>query len=194
MKRTKNWYLSTWICVKLGWCYFLTHIHSFSTLCGCKRVTQWKTMANGWKGNICTKFRVTIYYVTVKEVLHNVKFIIVTVRIADMKYSSSVTRPYRSMISARYRQKEERRKMLKISAGKLSRIDDPEASLCRSVLINNTLRRLRRESSAPQSPAPQPAQPDFAQVQLALFSSLGNFQNWFSFRATELIRIPRSVM
>lgn len=74
-----------------------------------------------------------------------------------MKYSTS-SRPYRSMISPKYRQREERRKMLKISAGKLSRIDDPEASLCRSVLINNTLRRLRKEP-APSPPAPEP---DFA--------------------------------
>lgn len=35
---------------------------------------------------------------------------------------------------------------MKISAVKLKRIEDPEASLCRSVLINNALRRLHRES------------------------------------------------
>ncbi|KAL6266831.1 hypothetical protein P5V15_003660 [Pogonomyrmex californicus] len=51
-----------------------------------------------------------------------------------------------TMISAKYRAREERRRLLKISAGKLRRIEDPEASLCRSVLINNALRRLQREN------------------------------------------------
>lgn len=50
------------------------------------------------------------------------------------------------MISAKYRAREERRRLMKISAVKLKRIEDPEASLCRSVLINNALRRLHRES------------------------------------------------
>lgn len=54
------------------------------------------------------------------------------------------TRP--SMISAKYRQKEERRKVLKISINKLKKIEDPEASLCRSVLINNTVKRLQKEA------------------------------------------------
>lgn len=50
------------------------------------------------------------------------------------------------MISPKYRAREERRRLMKISAVKLKRIEDPEASLCRSVLINNALRRLHRES------------------------------------------------
>jgi hypothetical protein len=50
------------------------------------------------------------------------------------------------MISAKYRAREERRRLLKISACKLRRIEDPEASLCRSVLINNAVRRLQREN------------------------------------------------
>ncbi|EFN75712.1 hypothetical protein EAI_09714 [Harpegnathos saltator] len=51
-----------------------------------------------------------------------------------------------TMISAKYRAREERRRLLKISAVKLRRIEDPEASLCRSVLINNAVRRLQREN------------------------------------------------
>ncbi|XP_011867808.1 PREDICTED: uncharacterized protein LOC105561983 isoform X2 [Vollenhovia emeryi] len=51
-----------------------------------------------------------------------------------------------TMISAKYRAREERRRLLKISAGKLRKIEDPEASLCRSVLINNAVRRLQREN------------------------------------------------
>lgn len=50
------------------------------------------------------------------------------------------------MISAKYRQKEERRKVLKISINKLKKIEDPESSLRRSVLINNTMRKLQRET------------------------------------------------
>lgn len=59
-------------------------------------------------------------------------------------YCSPRNRP--SMISAKYKQKEERRKVLKISVNKLKKIDDPEASLCRSVLINNTVKRLQKEN------------------------------------------------
>ncbi|KAJ8968761.1 hypothetical protein NQ317_012718 [Molorchus minor] len=51
-----------------------------------------------------------------------------------------------TMISAKYRQKEERRKVLKISINKLKKIEDPESSLCRSVLINNTMKRLQQET------------------------------------------------
>ncbi len=51
-----------------------------------------------------------------------------------------------TMISAKYRQKEERRKVLKMSMNKLKRIEDPESSLRRSVLINNTVKRLQRET------------------------------------------------
>ncbi|XP_014259504.1 probable WRKY transcription factor protein 1 [Cimex lectularius] len=62
-------------------------------------------------------------------------------------YGSSFCRPNRpSMISAKYRQKEERRKVLKISINKLKKIEDPESSLRRSVLINNTMKRLQKEA------------------------------------------------
>jgi hypothetical protein len=50
------------------------------------------------------------------------------------------------MISAKYRLKEERRKVLKISVNKLKKIEDPESSLRRSVLINNTMKRLQKEA------------------------------------------------
>ncbi|XP_075233079.1 uncharacterized protein LOC142331219 isoform X2 [Lycorma delicatula] len=58
--------------------------------------------------------------------------------------SGRTSRP--TMISAKYRQKEERRKVLKISINKLKKIEDPESSLRRSVLINNTMKRLQREA------------------------------------------------
>lgn len=64
-------------------------------------------------------------------------------------YYTNRQRP--SMISAKYRQKEERRKVLKISVNKLRKIEDPEASLCRSVLINNTMKRLQREAKEEKS-------------------------------------------
>lgn len=51
-----------------------------------------------------------------------------------------------TMIPARYKLKEERRKVLKISINKLKKIDDPESWLCRSVLINNTMRKLQKEA------------------------------------------------
>ncbi|XP_030745878.1 uncharacterized protein LOC115874743 [Sitophilus oryzae] len=60
--------------------------------------------------------------------------------------SGYYTRNRPSMISAKYKQKEERRKVLKISLNKLKKIDDPEVSLCRSVLINNTMKRLQQET------------------------------------------------
>ncbi|XP_022912602.1 uncharacterized protein [Onthophagus taurus] len=65
-------------------------------------------------------------------------------RTYETGYCPPKNRP--SMISAKYRQKEERRKVLKISINKLKKIEDPEASLCRSVLINNTMKRLQKEA------------------------------------------------
>lgn len=59
-------------------------------------------------------------------------------------YQPPKNRP--SMISPKYRQKEERRKVLKISLNKMRKIEDPESSLCRSVLINNTMKRLQKEA------------------------------------------------
>ncbi|XP_049825921.1 uncharacterized protein LOC109606908 [Aethina tumida] len=59
-------------------------------------------------------------------------------------YCPPKTRP--SMISAKYRQKEERRKILKISANKLKKIEDPEISLHRSVLINNIMKHLQQDA------------------------------------------------
>ena len=41
--------------------------------------------------------------------------------------------------------RDDRRKILRLSMQKLKAIDDPEVFLCRSVLINNTVRRLNRE-------------------------------------------------
>lgn len=64
-------------------------------------------------------------------------------------YGLPSSRP--TMISAKYRQKEERRKVLKLSMHKLKRIEDPESSLRRSVLINNTVKRLQREAKEEKS-------------------------------------------
>ncbi|KAJ8308066.1 hypothetical protein KUTeg_012940 [Tegillarca granosa] len=41
--------------------------------------------------------------------------------------------------------KEERRKVLKMSVQKLRKMEDPEHFLCRSVLINNTLKKVQKE-------------------------------------------------
>lgn len=51
-----------------------------------------------------------------------------------------------TMIPFKYKIKEERRKVLKISVNKLKKIDDPESWLCRSVLINNTMKKLQKET------------------------------------------------
>ena len=40
---------------------------------------------------------------------------------------------------------EDRKKVLKLSVRKLRQIEDPETSLCRSVLINNTMKRIQQE-------------------------------------------------
>lgn len=47
--------------------------------------------------------------------------------------------------SPRLKQRDERKRVLKMSLAKLRRIDDAESCLRRSVLLNNTLRRLQRE-------------------------------------------------
>lgn len=67
----------------------------------------------------------------------------------NRNYGLPSSRP--TMISAKYRQKEERRKVLKLSMNKLKRIEDPESSLRRSVLINNTVKRLQREAKEEKS-------------------------------------------
>ena len=46
----------------------------------------------------------------------------------------------------KYRHKEEKKKMLKMSHKKLLNIDDPESLLCKAVLINNTLKNLQNSS------------------------------------------------
>ncbi|XP_023310035.1 uncharacterized protein LOC108908322 [Anoplophora glabripennis] len=51
-----------------------------------------------------------------------------------------------SMISPKYRQKEEQRKAWKISFNKLSKIDDKEECLCRWVMIRNVKKRLEQET------------------------------------------------
>ena len=48
--------------------------------------------------------------------------------------------------SPRLRLRDERKRVLKLSLAKLRRIDDAESCLRRSVLLNNTLRRLQREA------------------------------------------------
>lgn len=48
--------------------------------------------------------------------------------------------------SPRLRLRDERKRVLKLSLAKLRRIDDTESCLRRSVLLNNTLRRLQREA------------------------------------------------
>ncbi|XP_059087600.1 uncharacterized protein DDB_G0271670-like [Tigriopus californicus] len=50
--------------------------------------------------------------------------------------------------SSKVRSKDERKKVLKVSVRKLKDIDDPEVFLRRSVLINNTTRRLQTEIRA----------------------------------------------
>ena len=54
--------------------------------------------------------------------------------------------------------RDERKRLLKLSLAKLRQIDDAESCLCRSVLLNNTLRRLQRDdrpASASPDAAPQ---------------------------------------
>ena len=46
---------------------------------------------------------------------------------------------------SRHRLRDERKRILKICINKLQRIQDPESVLCRSVLINNTLRSIQEE-------------------------------------------------
>ena len=48
----------------------------------------------------------------------------------------------------RYKAKEERKRVLKVSVRKLKDIDDPEVFLRRSVLVNNTMKRLQTEIRA----------------------------------------------
>ena len=46
--------------------------------------------------------------------------------------------------SAKFRFREDRKRVLKLSVRKLRDIEDPETFLCRSVLINNTMKTVVR--------------------------------------------------
>ena len=46
------------------------------------------------------------------------------------------------------KEREERKKVLKLSVRKLRAIEDPETTLCRSVLINNTMKMIQAELRA----------------------------------------------
>ena len=63
-----------------------------------------------------------------------------------------------SMLShPKYRHKEEKRKLLKLSCRKLKKLSDPESVLCKAVLINNTLKYLQQNQhshSLSQAPSP----------------------------------------
>ena len=63
-----------------------------------------------------------------------------------------------SMLShPKYRHKEEKRKLLKLSCRKLKKLSDPESVLCKAVLINNTLKYLQQPNTAnPSQPPPSP--------------------------------------
>ncbi|XP_011691272.1 PREDICTED: uncharacterized protein LOC105452115 [Wasmannia auropunctata] len=87
-----------------------------------------------------------IVSVKITIVIIFVSFLIVIDSKMRLEEDLVIRRSRPTMISAKYRAREERRRLLKISAGKLRRIEDPEASLCRSVLINNAVRRLQREN------------------------------------------------
>lgn len=53
----------------------------------------------------------------------------------------------------RQKQKEERKKVLRICVNKLQKIQDPESFLCKSVLINNTLKNIQLEHREAQRKA-----------------------------------------
>jgi len=53
----------------------------------------------------------------------------------------------------RQKQKEERKKVLRICVNKLQKIQDPESFLCKSVLINNTLKNIQLEHREAQREA-----------------------------------------
>ena len=56
-------------------------------------------------------------------------------------------RPRPSLLAhPKYRHKEEKRKLMKMTCKKLRKLEDPESVLCRAVLINNTLRHLQNSA------------------------------------------------
>ena len=62
-----------------------------------------------------------------------------------------------SMLShPKYRHKEEKRKLMKMTCRKLKKLSDPESVLCKAVLINNTLKYLQQNSANVSQPPPSP--------------------------------------
>ena len=58
----------------------------------------------------------------------------------------------------KYRHKEEKRKLMKMTCKKLKKLEDPESVLCKAVLINNTLKYLQQNGGIGNSS--QDYQPD----------------------------------
>ena len=74
--------------------------------------------------------------------------------------------------NSKYKFKEERKRILKLSVKKLRSIEDPEAFLSRSVLINNTLKRLQsevREEKAKKTNS-DPAMPTYTPSPYSFYS------------------------
>ena len=62
-----------------------------------------------------------------------------------------------SMLShPKYRHKEEKRKLMKLTCRKLKKLEDPESVLCKAVLINNTLKYLQQNSPSVSQGPPCP--------------------------------------
>ena len=74
-------------------------------------------------------------------------------RVCHIVNSEMLTKPSFSLTEKRprptllghpkYRHKEEKRKLMKMTCKKLKKLEDPESVLCKAVLINNTLKYLR---------------------------------------------------
>ena len=63
-----------------------------------------------------------------------------------MKAELYLTQKCKTMLGhPKYRHKEEKKKMLKMSFKKLQKMEDPESLLCKAVLINNTLKYLQNK-------------------------------------------------
>ena len=90
-----------------------------------------------------------------EKLLHTTRKTIMTPfepKVKNNAFSINATNTSSSVISIggglslpRYRFKEERKKVLKMSVRKLKQIEDPETFLCRSVLINNTMKRIQAD-------------------------------------------------
>ena len=91
-------------------------------------------------GRVQTQLRQRARVTTITTITSYTMFIIIITCRSSSTFTTIIILLSRFVINMTNYDEQGRRGILRLSVTKLARIDDPEAKLCRAVLINNTLR------------------------------------------------------